>query len=141
VTRYSRKKISVDLLRKLFPDEPLPGRNNNNTPIDHKCAGMMQVMRPLRRTLRSSPPRNINEMDLSELSAFRWGGLISYFIYLYCLPQNLRECHFVELLNVSSLLWFSFFKSLLIFFFSLSATDASCFRKFDASMFKDVCSK
>lgn len=55
------------------------------------------------------------------------GGLISYFIYLYCLPQNLRECHFVELLNVSSLLWFSFFQSPFNFFFQFVSNGRELF--------------
>ncbi|CAK5006883.1 unnamed protein product [Meloidogyne enterolobii] len=65
MTRYSRKHISVGLLRRLFPDAIIP------SPSTTSCVGMLQVMRPLRRALRSYPSGNINEVDLSELLAFR----------------------------------------------------------------------
>ena len=77
MTRYSRKHISVGLLRRLFPDAIIP------SPSTTSCVGMLQVMRPLRRALRSYPSGNINEVDLSELLAF-------------------RESHFEELLKVKT---------------------------------------
>lgn len=93
MTRYSRKRISVDLLRKLFPDEPFfrmsashfdelfavsnnvatdDNNNNNEENVPPLLPpGILQVMRPLRKTLMSSPERNIREVDLSEFSAFQ----------------------------------------------------------------------
>lgn len=95
--------MSVDLLRQLFPNEvptkfrrrsavsaeasqcnSARGDNDNNGCVDDDgCVGMLQVMQPLRQHLRSSPPRNIQEVDLSKFGSF-------------------RESHFVELFRVSS---------------------------------------
>ncbi|KAL3082134.1 hypothetical protein niasHT_037024 [Heterodera trifolii] len=86
MTRFSRKRVSVDLLRKLFPDE-VPDTDVEDDDGTERSVGMMEVMDPLRQHLRSSPPRNIREVDMSKFSSFRE----SHFVELFRSISNGRE--------------------------------------------------
>ncbi|KAI3419696.1 hypothetical protein GPALN_004126 [Globodera pallida] len=83
ITRFSRKRVSVDMLRKLFPDE-VPDSKMDGT---ERSIGMLEMMNPMRQHLRSSPPRNIREVDLSEFSSFRE----SHFVELFRSISNGRD--------------------------------------------------
>ncbi|KAL3095565.1 hypothetical protein niasHT_024391 [Heterodera trifolii] len=94
MTRFSRKHVSVYLLRKMFPDE-VPDTNVDNRSNDgdddnngtERSVGMLEVMDPLRQHLRSSPPKNIREVDMSKFSMFRE----SHFVELFRSISNGRE--------------------------------------------------
>ncbi|KAI1731244.1 hypothetical protein Ddc_00048 [Ditylenchus destructor] len=67
-TRIGRKKLSVTILRKLFPDD-FP-KSKDRVTKDNSCVGLLQIAAPLQKFLHMNPMSSLNEVDLTGISSF-----------------------------------------------------------------------
>ncbi|KAI1718311.1 hypothetical protein DdX_06732 [Ditylenchus destructor] len=67
-TRIGRKKLSVTILRKLFPEDFL--KSKDRVAKDDSCVGLLQVAVPLQKFLHMNPMSSLNEVDLTGISSF-----------------------------------------------------------------------
>lgn len=70
MARASRKQLSINVMRQLFPENSILSERIRIREISYGY-GVLELQDLLRKTILSMPPGNIRELDISSLSTIK----------------------------------------------------------------------